>query len=457
VLAVTGLQGEAKEVVLAGRTDGASGQLAYVATGSYGLAIVDPRNMLKPVVVGQLELPGDAVDVSLDSRLGLAAVATGVSVEVVDVSNPNAPRVARSIPVAARQVEVVDGVAYVAVGNTIESYKLLTGERLDSIPSGAGDIVGLAADRGVLFAADAAGRLVSVDISGAMMTRAGGIDLPASSGKVFVGGGIAYVGGGATGGFVTVDVSDPSAMVLLSGVDSTGIVGNAIVATGSGDALTLGTSAAARPVLSVADVRDPTRTGLLVNSFRLPATAHSLAVGSGLAFIAGGTSGLVVVNYRSFDTEGKPPIVIISAPGADIDPATDGTQVLEGTTLALDVAVEDDRQIARVELLVDGQVAISDVSYPWPGSVVLPTLKGSDDMVRIRLRAVDTGGNVGLSDPLDLRLVRDTVAPTLVGSNAPDGTVKGTAFRVLTLEFSEAIDAATLTPSTLLLSDASGT
>jgi len=46
VLAVTSLRGEAKEVVLAGRTDGASGQLAYVATGSYGLGLIRPRNML---------------------------------------------------------------------------------------------------------------------------------------------------------------------------------------------------------------------------------------------------------------------------------------------------------------------------------------------------------------------------------------------------------------------------
>ncbi|MCM8622351.1 MAG: Ig-like domain-containing protein, partial [Candidatus Accumulibacter sp.] len=456
LLAVTGLQGEAKGVVLAGHTDGARGQIAYVATGTYGLAIVDAPNMLKPVVAGQIELPGDAVDVSLDTRLGLAAVATGGSLEVVDVSNANAPRVARSIPVAAGQVEVVEGVAYVAVGGAIESYSLLTGDRLESVPSGAGDIVGLAADRGVLFAADVGKRLVAVDLSGATMLPVGTIDLPASSGQVFVGGGIAYVGGGASGGFVTVDVSDPSAMLLLSGVDSTAIAGNAIVATGSGDALTLGTSAGA-PVLTLADVRDPARTDQLVNSFRLPATAHSLAVGSGLAFVAGGASGLIVVNYRSFDTEGKPPIVSVSAPGADIDPATDGIQVLEGTTLALDIAAQDDRQIARVELLVDGQVAISDVSYPWPGSVVLPTIKDSDDTVSISLRAVDTGGNVGLSDLLEVQLVRDAVAPTLVGSNAPDGAVRGTAFRVLTLEFSEALAAATVTPATVVLSDTAGT
>ncbi|HAP41431.1 MAG TPA: hypothetical protein DCQ94_16985, partial [Nitrospira sp.] len=112
---------------------------------------------------------------------------------------------------------MVDGVAYVALGSAIESYNLLTGERLDSVPAGAGNIVGLAADRGFLFAADSAGRLAAVDISGATMLPVGAIDLPASSGKVFVGGGIAYVGGGASGGFVTVDVSNPGAMVLLSG------------------------------------------------------------------------------------------------------------------------------------------------------------------------------------------------------------------------------------------------
>ncbi len=68
IIASLPLLGEAREVVVEGSTLDAARQTAYVATGSHGLAIVDTSVFNNPIVLGQLDLPGDAVDVAVDSR-----------------------------------------------------------------------------------------------------------------------------------------------------------------------------------------------------------------------------------------------------------------------------------------------------------------------------------------------------------------------------------------------------
>ncbi|WP_291862968.1 Ig-like domain-containing protein, partial [Accumulibacter sp.] len=122
------LQGQAKAVTLEGSTTNAEMQTAYVATGTHGLAIVDASNFQRPLVLSQLDLTGDAVDIAVDSRLGIAAVAAGSALHLVDVSDATAPVRTQTINIPAVQVEVANGVAYVAAGNGIESYSLLTGE-----------------------------------------------------------------------------------------------------------------------------------------------------------------------------------------------------------------------------------------------------------------------------------------------------------------------------------------
>jgi hypothetical protein len=68
------LSGSATSITLVGSVSNSEHQTAYVATGSYGLAIVDVSNFQAPVVLGQLALGGTASDVAVDSTLHLAAV-----------------------------------------------------------------------------------------------------------------------------------------------------------------------------------------------------------------------------------------------------------------------------------------------------------------------------------------------------------------------------------------------
>ncbi|HRF73519.1 MAG TPA: Ig-like domain-containing protein, partial [Accumulibacter sp.] len=458
IVAALPLQGQAKAVTLEGSTASAGIQTAYVATGSYGLAIVDASRFQRPLVLGQLDLAGDAVDVALDARLNIAAVAASSALHLVDVSDATTPVRTQTINIPAVQVEAANGIVYAAANWGIEAYSLLTGELLQVLALGSANITSLARDGATLFALDANRALHAVDISGLSMSVLSSLDLPTASGKLFVGDGIAYVGAGDGnfGGFVTADVADPTAMTLLSDVDNNNLEGEAIIANGSGLGIAVGQLnffPAWRSGLDVVDLRDPTNTGAFLTRIDLPARPFDIAIGAGIAFVAGGTGGLHVVNYLPFDNQGQAPTITLSAPKADRDPATPGIQALEGSLINVKLAVGDDQQVRNVELLLDGQVVANDVSFPWSATVALPTLAATTTAT-IQARATDTGGNTTLSNALVVDLVPDTFAPTIVASNVADGSRHAQSFRTVRLRFSEALDAAGITADHFRLLDA---
>jgi hypothetical protein len=134
VAAVLALNGTSNAVTLAGSAASSGVQTAYVATGSYGLAIVDASQFTNPIVDSQLSLPGNATDVSVDSNLQIAAVADGTGgLDLVDVSDPTQPHLLQTISVPTSLVEVSDGIVYAAVGTTLESFDMLSGESLQTL------------------------------------------------------------------------------------------------------------------------------------------------------------------------------------------------------------------------------------------------------------------------------------------------------------------------------------
>ncbi|WP_413925129.1 Ig-like domain-containing protein [Candidatus Accumulibacter phosphatis] len=459
-LAVVPLAGEAKSVALVGNP-ATGGQTAFVATGSGGLAIVDASRVREPNVLGQIDLAGDAVDVSVDVSLARVAVASTSALQIVDVSNPAAPRLTYSLATPALDVEVANGVAHVAAGTGIESFDLLTGEHLQTLALGGQPTVGLAVDGTTLYAVDDQHTLHAIDLTGTYLSVLGSVRLPDSNGKLFVGNRVAYLaaGSGIDGGFLTVDVSNPAAMTLLSGVDRTDVAGEAIVANGSGLALTVGkVSAPSGPldVLDVLDVRDSRLTDQLRAHLTLGAAPASVAIGSGIAFVAQGAAGLAVINYLAADTGNVAPTVIASAEAADLDWTHPGIQVQEGSTIRIDLTVDDDTQVRSVELLLDGRVIASDVSFPWDRAVTLPAIGTGDGTATLQVRATDTGGNVGLSDLMPLHLSRDNTSPTLASSSLADGSRKGVGLRIVNLAFSEPLDAVTINPASVQLFDGVG-
>ena len=432
VIASLQLLGEAKAITLTGSTSSQGGQTAYIATGSYGLAIVNASRFDKPVVQGQIALSGNSMDVAVDTADNLAIVASGPGgVNIVDVSDPTSPILKQTIklPSGAQVVAFFDGLAYVASGASINSIDPLTGEIQDALNLHGGQITGFAREGSILYTMDTQNNLRAIDISGFGMTLRGSLVTPDGGGQLFVTSGIAYIAAVSNfrGGFDTVNVSNPDALTLISGANSnqTNVLANtAIVPNGSGLGVLVGTPprSTTGPVLELMDLSDPTNTMAFVTLFNLPTSPLNVAIASGIAYVAGGSGGLQVVNYQSFDNKGLAPLVSITSPVADADPNTTGVQVVEGGSIPIQLSVGDDVQVRDVALLVNGQVVADKVSLPFDFTATVPAIATAGTTLTIQVRATDTGGNTTLSNVLTYSVIPDTIPPQVVGTTPTSGS-----------------------------------
>jgi len=456
IIASLPLMGTANEVTLTGSLLDAGGQTAYIATGSHGLAIVDASRFDNPIVLGQLDLPGTAVDVAASVALKIAVVATGTDgLHFVNVADPQMPTIIRTININASQVELLDGVAFVAVGAELRAYDMLTGERHQVLNLGGSTITGIAREGSMLYTMDQSRRLRVVDRSGFEMTLRGSLVMPQGGGKLFVGGGIAYVAALPSyfrGGFGTADVTNPDAPTLISGSDVVSPFvgpGTHVVANGSGLGVLIGSPNGSTHRLQVVNLIDPSATNSVITFYDLPAQPRSVHLGGGVAYVADGTAGLQVVNYIAFDSQGQPPTINFDPNTIDFDSDTPGIQVQEGSVLRLNVGVVDDVQVRNVQVLLNGNVVYNDVAFPWDLPVKFPSIAAGGTQATLQLRATDSGGNVTLSSVLNIQLVLDTFAPTIIGVTPTDGALRGSSARTVRIGFSESMDPATLSSANI--------
>ncbi len=278
------LLGDAKTIVVEATGDNAGRLTAYVATGSQGLAIVDVTNPRMMTTLAQLDLAGDATDVAVDRQTRLTAVATSTGIVVVDAVTPTTPRVLHTFANAGADVEVLNGVLYAAKDGVLTAYDMATRDTIGSASfPGAGAVRGFAAEGDLLYVirdnGSSSRTLAIIEVDGGQMTLVGQVALPyqtpgdggaSISGKMTVSAGIVYVSASpanesGSGGFFTIDARDPSAPVLLSGVDNVSIPGAAIALNGSGEAVTIQQQGffgiGVFDDLAVVDVSDPSNTG----------------------------------------------------------------------------------------------------------------------------------------------------------------------------------------------------
>jgi hypothetical protein len=69
-----------------------------------------------------------------------------------------------------------------------------------------------------------------------------------------------------------------------------------------------------------------------------------------------------------------------------------------------------------VELLVNGRVVATSLSFPWNLSAVAPAAGGAGVM-EVRARVTDGAGNVTSSHPVSLYLAQEVTAPTVVATS----------------------------------------
>jgi hypothetical protein len=454
IIASLPLQGNAQSVVVTGSSASATQQTAYVATGSYGLAIVNASQFNNPIIQGQLDLIGsNASDVGVDANLQIAAVATNSDgLQLVDVSNSMNPTVRQVVDIDAGRVVVADGIAYTSVGNSLRVIDLLSGEELQNLTvPGSGTITDLALDRTNLYAfTSGSDTLATIDISNeGAATILGQLNVSVASSEVGItaGNGVVYLAGS---GITTVNVSNPAAPVLISGADQF-FTAREITLNGSG----IGLVAAEGQGLGVYNVSDPSDTDAILTQIDTSGFGTDVAIASGIAYVADGTSGLQVINYLPFDNRGVAPTVSITGNVTDLDGSAAGIQIQEGTDIPIAVSVSDDVQVRNVELLVDGRVVANDVSFPFDFTAIAPNIVAGATTVSIQVRATDTGGNVSLSNALTYNLVEDTFAPTVVSSVPATGGRQRTLDNIA-IRFNEAIDLDRLNLSGMTLTNLGG-
>ena len=354
-----------------------------------------------------------------------------------------------------------DGIAYVASGSSLLAFDIQSGSLLQTLNASANNLTGLAIEGTSVFVMDTANVLHAVDIGGAQMVEHGSVTMPQGGGKLFVNNNVAYVAAAntANGGYATADVSDLDHLAVISGSQVPGnqaLAKTGIALNGSGIAVLAGTRGFGANEIEVLNSSNPQNTDTFVTAFALPQPGLDVAIGSGLAYVADGTSGLQIVNYLSYDGAGvAPTIVTLSSSVADLDSTMAGVQITEGSAIPLRVSAMDDVQIGRVNLMVNGQVVASDVSAPFDFTVNAPSLSSGISTLNIQVQVLDTGGNATLSNTLSYSLLPDTAAPTLV-SHTPDKA--GFFTDAITLRFSEAINPAlvSLAGATLLNLGADG-
>ncbi len=457
VVAALGLASpaSANDITLVADTQDISRVTAFLATAT-GLAIADVTQFDRPLLLSELTLPGSSIDVEVDPQRQLAAVATFQGgLHLINVSDPTRPVLLQTIPINASRVALFDGLAYVAVGNEIQSFDVFSGDPVETLSLGDGDVRGLRREGSLLFAINAfatGSKIHAIDLAGLGMVARGSLSLPRFGGDLFVADGVAWIAvrEGAIG-LMTVDVSQPDNLQLLADTDRGTRQVQGIALNGSGLGIIAGRdfsgSVGGNGSAMVVIADDPTRTAPLFTQFGLPRDGLAVALSSGLAYIADGIAGLQVLNFLAFDQGTTPPDVTLGGLDTDLDPVKLGIQMLEGSTVTLSARITDDVQVRSVELLVDSVRVSIDVSYPYDLTTTLPTILQTGTEALLQVRATDTGGNVRLSDPVVIEVLADLIPPTIVTLDPPDGSTQPVSRRRISIRFSESLDPLAATAS----------
>ncbi|MFO0796133.1 MAG: FG-GAP-like repeat-containing protein [Gemmataceae bacterium] len=453
--------GSATAVAVVPSTSNTAALTAFVAVNASArqrLAVVDVSDPVRPTLLTSLDLgAGSASRIAVDADLGVAAVAGTNGVQFIDIADPTRPTRVASVSRVATAVQFNDGVAYLAAGTSLVAVDPFSGEELVTAPTGMVTVNGMTRDGSFLFLSGVNGSqklLKTIDLTDPTLIRGRTVPLTAGGGPVFVGDGTAYVvvkesgnGGPAVAYYTTVDVSDPMnpTGVVPSDFGTSVGAGNSAVAVAGGGLGLLTAGAGAEKVLDVFDLEEGSVRAAFRTRYNLTAVPRDVTAAAGLAFVATSDAGLTVVNYRSTDTAGQPPTVSLTLPGVV------GNTAQEGAPVAVRVVASDDAQVRSVEVLVNGRVVRTDVSFPYSTAIDLPTLAANGSpTVTLTARATDTGGNVAVSAPVVVTLTPDTTPPTLV-TDPPLGPVRGEEFGTVRLRFSEPIDPAALTAGAFAL------
>jgi hypothetical protein len=427
--------------------------LALVVHEPGRVAILDVSNPLEPVLVDEVRISGNGRKIAIDTLGPYAVVGTSTTaVGVLDLRDPQSGFPLRMVTLTGNTADLTTwrGVAYVVGGGSnLRRFRVATGEVLPQLNLGQ-TLQGVKAHDGLLYVLTST-ELRTYSLAGETPELLGSVPVsggtpPLSQGrKLFVGGGYAYVG--TFIGYRVIDVSDPADLRLVGISEETQLAVHDLVTDGLGLIVPV-TSFAGTTTLRVSlyEGSDPTDTTNFIMSINTPGEARAVRLHRGFALVADGPGGFAVVNYKAPDFFRIPPSVQLAARLSQ--PAFQEG----GRPFSLLAAVQDDVQIREVGFLLDGQPAGIRTGYPYEFELFAPGYSATKTSMTVRAWAVDTGGNVGWSEPVVVPLGPPVPPPQIIelhprsGSYHYTGTVSELWVRLL-----DPLDPASLTPESFEL------
>ncbi len=411
--------------------------LAVLAT-SQGLALYDIANPIDPTQIAVV--PGKATAVSLQGTFVLGAFADGV--RLIDVANPAEPRTVwfRSDLVNAQAVALSGSWAYIGKQNDLHRLNLVTGtgDVLRALPANPIQSIAVRGDLVYVLAPTQLTTCRSADLLQVLNT----VSTPGSNGagnrprRLFLDGPRLYAQHNF--GFNVLDLSDPAAPTFVTDKITRQAGWRQFVPTGTGLALAaVGPNSTGEGPQHVSLYR-VTANGLdaeFLTTFVTPGSSYAVAIAGARGYVADGSAGLVVINYLAPDLAGIAPTATVTIESAVNPP------VLEGGTIARITAnVSDDIAVRQVDLLVNGNVAGRDDSYPFEIFIPVPPASPTNLSLTARVRAVDLAGNETLSSNLTVRIVLDGTPPAVAAIDpAPDSVIPPALVHEIAVTFSEAV------------------
>lgn len=399
------------------------GDVALVADSAAGVAVFDITPGGTPSLFTQVETPGTAQGVAIEG--GLAAVADGSQgVAILDISNPAATRLVRQVSLegaTAMAVGLMDGFAYVAAGNRGVYVVDTASGAIAAHINGLGTVGDVVIENDILYVLTSThlrtflsavlglDALGSIEVPGELAT--------ASIRRMTVCGGIAYIGGSS--GHRTIDVSRPEAPAMLASPAELQAAVHFLAHDGSRTLAAISSGDGFQRRIDLYDTSNRQSATNFVVAFDMPGDERAMVWHRGRLLVAADTAGLQVLNPLPPDLARRAPELSVASWATDVDPARAGTQVTPGTIVRPRFTVTDDRQTARVELLLNGRVADTATGCPFSVATVMASETPGSTRATLRLRAYDVAGNRSETPEFEVELVAGAPGVALVRS-APE-------------------------------------
>jgi hypothetical protein len=393
---------------------------AYVAAGSAGVQVVSASDPAAPVIVGSAPTVGNANDLTIvGDRLYVAQGSGGLV--IFDLTDPSAPVRIGSIdtPGDAQGVAVSGDVAIVADGSSgLQAVSVIDPANPTIVGSlslsGTALGVAVAADGEIAAIARGSAGVSTIDVRDPaapllLGTASGGNARDVVFKEPFV------LVADQSRSLTAIDLTNPAAPVVRASTPDT--VGGRLNDVALRGDLAFGADTIffnAVPIVNVRTPEAPTGAGAIDFSAFRDDNGAGIAVDSNFVYLAANTSTarLYIGQYLALeDTAGIAPTVAIVSPA-------DGSEFIEGQEITVRADAFDDVAVAAVEFRIDGVTVSSDSTAPFEAMVEIPLDRVS---VLVEARAVDLGGNVGMSAPIEIVVLPDVgtaITGVVIG---PDG------------------------------------